>query len=144
MKRYSGGRGAGESLSPGRDSRRILIVDDDANSATCLEAIVKLWGYESRTANQGVQAISEVSDFRPDVVLLDIDLPGMDGYAVAEALRQDSSLASLVLIAMTGYGQPADIQRALDAGFDRHFLKPLELGALQACLAEVLRIAQGR
>jgi CheY-like chemotaxis protein len=91
-----------------------------------------------------VQAISEASAFRPDVVLLDIDLPGMDGYSVAEALRRDSSLGSMVLIAMTGYGNEADIQRALDAGFDRHFLKPLELGALQVCLAEVRRIAQGR
>jgi CheY-like chemotaxis protein len=144
MKRYSGERGAGESLSPGEDSRRILIVDDDAHSAACLEAIVKLWGYESRIAHQGVQAISEALDFRPDVVLLDIDLPGMDGYSVAEALRRDSSLGSMALIAMTGYGNPSDIQRAFDAGFDRHFLKPLELGALQACLAEVRRIAQGR
>src|SRR5258708_7762164 len=83
-----GGRGAGESLSPGEDSRRILIVDDDADSAECLKSIVKLWGYESRIAYQGVQAISEASAFRPDVVLLDIDLPGMDGYSVAEALRR--------------------------------------------------------
>jgi CheY-like chemotaxis protein len=117
--------------------RRVLVVDDNVASADSLGLIVKLWGHESRVSHSGPEAIDEAKFFRPDVVLLDIGLPGMDGYAVARALRSHPHLSGVVLIAMTGYGREEDRRRTRDAGFDEHLVKPLDLDALEGMLAQL-------
>ncbi len=116
-------------------SLRVLVVDDNAHSAESLALIIDLWGYETRIAYNGSQAIELARDFRPEIVLLDIGLPGMDGYTVARVFRGELSLRSTILLAMTGYGREEDQRKAVEAGFDRHLLKPLELDVLENLLA---------
>jgi signal transduction histidine kinase/ActR/RegA family two-component response regulator len=117
--------------------RRVLVVDDNQPSADSLGLIIKLWGHECRVVHQGPDAITEAEVFRPDVVLLDIGLPGMDGYAVARELRSRPHLSGIVLIAMTGYGREEDRERSRDSGFNEHLVKPLDLDALELLLAQV-------
>jgi signal transduction histidine kinase/ActR/RegA family two-component response regulator len=121
---------------PTRRLRRVLVVDDNLASADSLGLIVKLWGHECRVTHAGPEAIEEAESFRPDVVLLDIGLPGMDGYDVARELRSRPHLKGIALIAMTGYGREEDRRRARDAGFDEHLVKPLDLDALELILAQ--------
>jgi CheY-like chemotaxis protein len=97
-------------------------------------------GHQVVVANSGAAGVEAARGFRPDVVLCDIGLPGgMDGFAVARALRQDAALASAYLIAATGYGQVEDQGRSHEAGFDAHLIKPVELPALQQILARLPR-----
>jgi CheY-like chemotaxis protein len=116
--------------------RRVLVVDDNVASADSLGLIIRLWGHECRVVHSGPEAVEEAGVFRPDVVLLDIGLPGMDGYEVARELRGGLHSRSAVLIAMTGYGRDEDRRRALDAGFNEHLVKPLDLDALEMLLAQ--------
>jgi CheY-like chemotaxis protein len=92
-------------------------------------------GHEIRTAYDGLEAVEVVEAFRPDVVLLDIGLPHMNGYEAARAIRQQSWGQSIVLIALTGWGQEEDRRRARDAGFDHHLVKPVDHAALTRLLA---------
>jgi two-component system, sensor histidine kinase len=115
--------------------KRVLVVDDNYDSAESIGMLVELWGHEVRTVFDGPSALAEAPVFRPDVVLLDIGLPGIDGYEVARRLRSERGLASVLLVAMTGYGQESDRQLSSAAGFDRHLVKPVDLKSLQALLA---------
>ena len=92
--------------------------------------LLSLSGHQVRSAKDGLQALHVATEFRPDVVLLDIGLPLMDGYEVARRLRQTPQTAGALLIALTGYGQQGDRQRGRDAGFDGHMLKPVDPHAL--------------
>ncbi|MEN6624915.1 MAG: response regulator [Candidatus Sumerlaeia bacterium] len=114
--------------------RRILVVDDVADSAESLADLLILWGHDIQTAHDGPTAIKVAHAFQPEVVLLDIAMPGMDGYEVARKLREMEECADALLVAMTGYGQEEDRNRALDAGFDRHLTKPVDLEELQKLL----------
>lgn len=114
--------------------RRVLVVDDNVDAAGSLGLLLELGGHEVRIAHDGSQALAQAADFHPDVVLLDIGLPGMDGYAVAKAIRENPLLASAQLIAVSGYGQDEDRKRSHAAGFDHHLVKPVDLGALSALL----------
>jgi CheY-like chemotaxis protein len=114
----------------GGRKRRILVVDDNLDGAESLAMLLKFSGHETHTAGDGYGALQAVSEFRPDVVLLDIGLPGMSGYDVCRALRQQPDGNDLMLIAVTGWGQDDDRQRSLDAGFDLHVVKPVDLKAL--------------
>ncbi|HWP48478.1 MAG TPA: ATP-binding protein [Candidatus Limnocylindrales bacterium] len=114
--------------------RRILVVDDNTDAAVSLGKLLKLWGHEVQIAQDGPTAIELATSYRPEVVLLDIDLPGINGYEVARRFRQEPQLSQVVLIALTGYGQKEDPQRAREAGFDHHFTKPINLRALQRAL----------
>ena len=115
--------------------RRILVVDDQADVADTTAAMLGLSGHEVRTARDGREALEEAIAFEPDVVLLDIGLPRMDGYEVARRLRQLEPTRRALLVALTGYGQPADRQRSREAGFDEHLLKPVDPAALDALVA---------
>jgi len=129
-----------ESAQPSASScRRILVVDDNRDSADSLSTLMIAMGHDVRTAYDGQQSIELAAQYQPQVVLLDIGLPGMNGYDVARRLR-DSHGAGMVLIAVSGYGQEEDRRRGREAGFDHHLLKPLNVGALEVLLAE----AQGR
>ncbi len=113
---------------PGRSSR-ILIVDDNVDNTLGLARLLKLLGHEIRTAHDGPDAIREALAFRPEFILLDIGLPGMDGYQVARRLRQEG-ISEAVIIAITGYGQEEDRVRSRAAGFDHHLVKPVDYNAL--------------
>jgi CheY-like chemotaxis protein len=114
---------------------RILIVDDNVDSATSQATMLELKHHVVCVVHDAPAALDVVHVFEPDVALLDIGLPGMNGYELAQRLRQDAALASLVLVAQTGWGQPADRARALRAGFDAHLTKPVDWAALQRVLA---------
>jgi PAS domain S-box-containing protein len=124
-------RRAAEGTSP---SSRVLIVDDSVDTARGLARLLKLVGHEVRTAHDGHAAIEAVRDFHPDVVLMDIGLPEVDGYQVAERLRREESCKATI-IAISGYGQEEDRRRSREAGFDQHLVKPLDFEALLAVLA---------
>ncbi len=113
---------------------RVLVVDDNEDSADTLGTLVSIWGHEVRQANDGPSALEVAREFRPEVILLDIGLPGMGGYDVARALRAEG-LGGRRLVALTGWSQDEDRQRAQEAGFDEHLTKPVDADRLQALLA---------
>jgi two-component system CheB/CheR fusion protein len=114
---------------------RVLVVDDNEDAAELLAAALVGHGHEVEVTNDGAAAVERALEFRPRVVLLDIGLPGIDGYAVARRLRSEASLSGCVIIGITGYGQPNDRQRSAEAGFDEHMVKPIELDQLWDVLA---------
>jgi CheY-like chemotaxis protein len=115
----------------------VLVVDDHPDAADSLALLLGLWKHEVRTAPDGPTALRVAPDFRPDVVLLDIGLPKMNGYQVARELRKLPGLAGVVLVALTGYGQEDDRKQARAAGFARHLMKPVDPEELKRVLAEV-------
>jgi len=117
-----------------RDARRIMIVDDNEDAAEVLAEALKSIGHSTQIAHDAPSALQSVSAFAPDVMLLDIGLPVMDGYELARAIRAIADLNSTRLIALTGYGQQADRERALEAGFNEHLVKPIDLRRLLSVL----------
>jgi CheY-like chemotaxis protein len=117
-----------------RPGRRILVVDNYEDTVESLALLLEPLGYEVQTAPGGHEAITAALARRPDVVLLDIGLPRMDGWKVARRLRRQVA-GPLVIIAVTGFGRPEDSQRSHDAGIDDHLVKPVDLDALLALLA---------
>jgi CheY-like chemotaxis protein len=116
----------------------VLVVDDNEDAAAMLGELLEALGHEVRTAGDGPEALAAVAVRAPDVVVLDIGLPGMSGYEVAAKMRLDPALAKVVLVALTGYGQESDRQRTRDAGFDHHLVKPADFAALKKILAGVV------
>ncbi len=112
---------------------RILIVDDNVDAAEMLAELLRLESHEVDIAHDGPQALEVAAKVSPAVALVDIGLPGMDGYELARALRGRYGTA-VRLVALTGYGQPSDIDRTRQAGFDAHLVKPVSLEAIQAAL----------
>lgn len=114
---------------------RILVVDDHEDTAEVMRLLLgELWECEVAVAREGPSALVVAGDFHPDVVLLDIDLPGMSGYEVARRLRRLAGLERITLIALTGWDEPEDRCRWREAGFDHFLLKPLDPTALQPFL----------
>jgi CheY-like chemotaxis protein len=126
----SGGGRAGD----GPGGRRVLVVEDNRDIAESLALLLTHSGHEVRTVHDGRSALDAAREFRPHVVLLDIGLPELDGYEVARRLRQFPELVGARLVALTGYGQPAERRRAMEAGFDVHLVKPVDLLALKELL----------
>jgi CheY-like chemotaxis protein len=113
----------------------VLIVDDNVGAATMLALLVgRLGASRVEVANDGIAALHKAEELVPDVVLLDIGLPGMDGYQVARELRKRPSTSGAVLVALTGYGQAQDRERSREAGFDEHLVKPASVDDLQRVL----------
>ncbi len=115
-------------------SRRILVVDDNADAAEMLAMTLEAEGHEVVAAHSGPAALEMAAGYRPNVVLLDIGMPGMDGYEVARRLRQEPGMTDASLVAVTGYGQEEDRERTCAAGFDEHLVKPVDLDALRRVL----------
>jgi len=128
-----------EGAQPVALQPRVLVVDDNRDSADTLVELGEAWGYDLRAVYDGASAIEAACSYHPQVVLLDIGLPGMDGYAVAKALRQEVGLAGVRLVAFTGYGGGDDRERARKAGFDHHLTKPVDTQELRALLAVLLQ-----
>ena len=124
------------------DRLKILLVDDSRDSTRTLGKILELRGHEVTSAEDGHTAIEIVDSWKPDVVLLDIGLPGMDGYRVAEKLRERWGPDRLKMIALTGYGGDEARTRSLEAGFDFHLVKPVNFEELYQVLAEISRPAE--
>ncbi|HUP30869.1 MAG TPA: chemotaxis protein CheB [Usitatibacter sp.] len=114
--------------------RRVLIIDDNRDSADSLRLVFASAGHEVRIVYEGVPAVSEAVDFKPEVVILDIGLPDMDGYQVARDLRAHPQLRDLFIVAVTGFGRESDRARSIESGIDIHMTKPVDLDALLDCI----------
>jgi CheY-like chemotaxis protein len=118
-------------------SLAVLVVDDNVDMATSLATLLRESGHDVQTAYDGPGALEAVRKFRPDVALLDVGLPELDGFEVAKRIRQQPILKKVVLVAMTGYGKESDRQRSQEAGFDHYLIKPTKFEKVQEILASV-------
>lgn len=117
-----------------RGRRRIVVVDDNEDAADLLSVLLEQLGNSTRIAHDARAALVVVEEFVPDLAVLDIGLPEIDGYELARRLRRLPCAKQLRLVALTGYGQPSDRERALAAGFDAHLVKPVAVDALEAVI----------
>jgi PAS domain S-box-containing protein len=129
--------GNGEAAAQKKSSLRILIVDDNRDSADSLVMLLRLMGNDTRTAYDGQQGVDVAGEFRPDVMLLDIGLPKLDGYEACRRIRGEPWGKNVVLVAVTGWGQEEDRRRSHEAGFNYHMVKPVDPEALMKLLAGV-------
>jgi signal transduction histidine kinase/ActR/RegA family two-component response regulator len=130
-----GGVRAQESVRT--ETCRVLVVDDNVDAAQTVADLLELWGHEPHTAHHGPAALRLADEIRPQVILLDIGLPEMDGYEIARRLREGKAASGAFLVAVTGYGQEDDRRRTAEAGFHEHLIKPVEPEALQCLLARL-------
>ncbi|MDB5947678.1 MAG: sensory box protein [Ramlibacter sp.] len=121
-------------------SLRVLVVDDNVDAADTLAALLEMGGHATRVANDGYQAIEMAQAFRPQVVFLDIGLPGMNGYEVARRLRDTPGMERGILVALTGWGTREDRDRSTEAGFDHHLTKPADMTAVETLLSGISRV----
>jgi two-component system CheB/CheR fusion protein len=119
--------------------RRVMVIDDNKDAAESMSMLFELWGHEVVCAYDGRAALEAAARYRPDAVFLDIGLPGMDGYEIAERLRELPESAHTVLVAITGYGQDEDRRRSREAGIDHHLVKPVAPETLQKLLESLER-----
>jgi signal transduction histidine kinase/ActR/RegA family two-component response regulator len=124
--------GAPEAAGAGR---RILVVDDNRDAAETLVLLLQMMGNQVQEAHDGLEAVAAAASFRPEIILLDIGLPGLNGYQAARRIREQDGGSGIVLVALTGWGQDEDRRRSKEAGFDHHLTKPVDLADLQALLA---------
>jgi CheY-like chemotaxis protein len=118
-------------------SLRVLIVDDNVDAAMLLAELLRALGHDPIIAHDGPGALGSVSSNQPQLAILDIGLPGMDGYELAKQLHSVPGLEHVPVVALTGYGQPSDRDRSLAAGFEDHLVKPIDLGRLQSLFARL-------
>jgi CheY-like chemotaxis protein len=128
------GQGFLDGGLPHPAGRRILVVDDNEDAADSLSLLLGAMGYDTRAAYDGRSALEAVPEFKPSLVLLDIGMPGMNGYEVARSMRQRPELANTILVALTGWGQNEDRQRSREAGFHHHLVKPVDAAMLRELL----------
>ena len=128
--------GVSDATAPSPLRRRVLIVEDNDDAREMLRDLLRRLGHEVYETVDGIGGVEKALELRPDLTLVDVGLPGIDGYAVARRLRDDPTGRRLRLVALTGYGLPEDRERALAAGFDAHVVKPVDLEKLRTILAE--------
>jgi len=119
--------------------RRLMVIDDNRDAAESMSMLFELWGHEVVCVYDGRAALDTVAKFHPDAVFLDIGLPGMDGYEIAERLRELPQATRMVLVAITGYGQDEDRRRSREAGIDHHLVKPVSPETLHELLDSLER-----
>jgi two-component system CheB/CheR fusion protein len=127
----------GSAPAAAEKGRRVLIIEDNIDAADSLRDVLKFQGHVVEVAYSGPEGLARAREFGPELVLCDIGLPGMDGFEVARAFRGDESLKGAILVALSGYALPEDLQRAAEAGFRRHLAKPASPEALDRVLAEL-------
>lgn len=115
--------------------RRILVADDHVDAAETLALLLRTMGHEVQVVHDGRAALEAARMYRPQLVLLDLDMPGFDGYRVVERLRREQDFAGLPFIAVTGSGAPDEVRRTREAGFAAHLLKPVAVDTLRSVLA---------
>jgi len=125
-----------DATRPGKSDKpqRILVVEDNRDSAESLRLMLEIYGYEVRVAYSGPHGVQEAKQYRPDVVICDIGLPGLDGYGVARKLRDSPTTAKARLIALTAYGHEECRERSCEAGFEQHLVKPVDPNVLLGVL----------
>jgi CheY-like chemotaxis protein len=127
--------GPGHQSAVAAPKRRILVVDDNRDSAMSLAMVLKLMGSDIEMAHDGLAAVEVAEQFRPDMILLDIGLPKLNGYDACRRIREQRWSRDVIIIALTGWGQDEDRRRSREAGFDHHLVKPVEMAGLQELLA---------
>ncbi len=130
--------------NPSAVSRRILVVEDNSDARESLRTILELAGHQTYEAADGLDGVERALELRPDIALIDIGLPGLDGYAVARQIRSSLPGGRIFLIALTGYGQPHDRRMAQEAGFDAHIVKPVDFANLSDTIAKADRAHAGQ
>lgn len=130
------GKSAGPTPPPTTRTRRVLVADDNRDAGETLAMLLRLDGHEVHVATNGIEAVEMFTQLRPDVAILDIGMPGLSGHEVAQRIRALSGESPVTLIAVTGWGQKADKERAAASGFDHHFTKPVEPTVLSQLLGE--------
>jgi PAS domain S-box-containing protein len=135
VPRRSAFSSGGTTRSPVMMKRRVLIVDDNLDALESLSRVVKILGNETCQAKDGLEAVESAREFRPEIILMDIGMPNLDGYGAARRIRQEAWGRDVTLIATTGWGQDEDRRRSSEAGFDHHLVKPVDLELLQSLLA---------
>ena len=133
-----GRRPSSYARSEGATALRVLVADDNRDAADSLQRILALYGHDVRVAYDGATAVKLGEEFRPRVAILDIGIPGTNGYDVARALRNRQG-ERVMLVALTGWGQEADRRRATEAGFDHHLTKPVDPSSLNSLLAQATK-----
>jgi signal transduction histidine kinase len=130
-----------DNAAPGAEPAplRVLVVDDSIDSAESMSIVLEMNGHEVRTEHNGADALRAAEEYHPNVVLMDIGMPGMSGYEVARRMRENPAMQEVTLIAMTGYGRQADRERSASAGFDHHLVKPLDFDKLNEVLVASAR-----
>jgi signal transduction histidine kinase len=131
---YSNGNGQQEATRPSQ--LRVLVVDDNVDAADSLAMLLRIAGHHVRIAYDGPGGVEAARSFQPQAVVLDLGLPGIDGYEVARRLRMDAQTCDVLLLALSGYGREEDQRRTAEAGFDHHFIKPVDFAALTTLLAK--------
>jgi CheY-like chemotaxis protein len=135
---------APESTGAPAAGLKVLVVDDNVDAAETLSLVLEMAGCSTRMLHEGSQVLQGAQDFGPDVILLDIGLPGMNGYEVAQRLRQESRFARTLLVAITGWGTEQDRRRSQESGFDHHLTKPVDYSALEPLLRQAAGGAQAQ
>jgi CheY-like chemotaxis protein len=115
---------------------RILVVDDNYDAAATLGMMLRLMGNTVRMAHDGEEAVSSAEEFRPDLLLLDLGMPKLNGYEACRRIRQQAWGADMLIVAVTGWGREEDLRRTKEAGFDQHFVKPMRPVTLKKLLVE--------
>jgi len=126
--------GAAAAIESPGSAKRILLADDNEDFASSMATMLEAFGHEVRVANDGPRALAQATDFKPDFAFLDIGLPGLNGYDLARELRALPLMPRPILVAITGWGQESYKQRARDAGFDHHLVKPVEFQQIREIL----------
>jgi signal transduction histidine kinase len=119
-----------------RVSRKVLIIEDNTDAQQVLKDLLELWGHEVACASDGLEGVSELWSFQPEVALVDIGLPGIDGYEVARQVRKEARGSNVLMVALTGYGAPEQRAAAIEAGFDLHLVKPVDPSQLSTLLTQ--------
>jgi CheY-like chemotaxis protein len=124
-------------------SLRILVADDNRDAAETLGILLEVMGHEVKTVHDGQAAVDAVASFDPELVLLDIGMPGLNGYETCRQIRASAGGTQRTLVAVTGWGQPHDVQSAHDAGFDRHLVKPVDMDKLMELISSRVAASGG-
>ncbi len=130
----SGWHGADSGSTRPAAPLRVLVADDNRDTTVLLRMRLQRMGHDVRTVNDGAAALNVVADYQPDLVIMDLGMPGVDGHTAAREIRRLPTGAHILLVALTGYDDDADRRRSVEAGFDCHLVKPLEEDELESLL----------
>ncbi|MFI5398062.1 MAG: response regulator [Candidatus Binatia bacterium] len=123
---------------------RVLVVEDNEDVARSIAMLLELWGHKAQVVHEAQSALNAAETHHPEVVLMDIGLPGMDGYQIAKQLRQQQGGEKVVLVALTGFGEDEDRRRSSEAGFNHHLVKPVDPDVLQQFLSNLVSSCRTR